>query len=219
MLIHSRPLLYLISARHQFVSGDAGQLQLEAIAQAAQAGCQFIQIREKDLSAQDLCAFVKAAIAFARPHGTKVLVNDRLDVALATNADGVHLRVTSLSVAEVRAMTQPRNLIIGTSTHSLPQAQQAALQGADFVVCGPVYETPSKLAFGAPLGVAGFAEVCRAVNIPVLALGGINMSNFAQPLAVGAAGIAGISLFGNPGTLVSNIKMMLSFRCEPQDSV
>ncbi len=219
MLSTSHPLLYLISDRKQFISGDAWQLQLEAIAQAAQAGCQFIQIREKDLAAQDLSAFVKAAIIIARPHGTKILVNDRLDVALAASADGVHLRVTSLSVAEIRALTQPRNFLIGASTHSLLEAQRAASQRADFVVCGPVYETPSKLEYGAPFGLTGLAEVCSAVKIPVLALGGINLSNFEQPLAIGAAGIAGISLFGNPDTLVSNIKMMLSFQREPQDSV
>lgn len=213
------PLLYLITDRRQFSrsSSDVWQTQLDLIAQAAQSGCQLIQIREKDCAARALSEFVRAAIARARPHGAKVLVNDRLDVALLTDADGVHLRVNSLPVGEVRRLVSRADFLIGVSTHSLTEAQAADAAGADFIVCGPVFPTPSKAEYGAPLGLTQFAEICRAVQSPVLALGGITPENCAQPLAHGAAGIAGISFFSDPATLGSNIKMVLSSQREPQD--
>ena len=115
----SRPWLYLITNRQAFSSS---QIQLEIIAEAAQAGCQLIQIREKDLSAQELFEFTCSVIEVARPHGAKVLVNDRLDVALAANADGVHLRVASLSPESVRALVSNPDFLISVSTHSLAEA-------------------------------------------------------------------------------------------------
>ena len=133
-----------------------------------------------------------------------MLVNDRLDVALAANADGVHLRVNSLAAAEVREKTTNKRrdeFLIGVSTHSLAEAQAAEMGGADFIVCGPVYDTPSKHEFGAPLGLEKFAEVCQAVTLPVLALGGITLANLSEPLRRGAAGIAAISLFVQAGNL------------------
>ncbi|MFN0107311.1 MAG: thiamine phosphate synthase [Blastocatellia bacterium] len=203
------PLLYQITNRQAFLhkaepSQSVIHSQLEAIRRATAAGCQLIQIREKDLPAQTLLEFTRQAIAIARPLGAKTLVNDRLDVAIAANADGVHLRVTSLPVAEVRWVTERLrlpNFLIGASTHSLAEAEAAERGGADFIVCGPVFDTPSKREFGEPLGLKRFAEVCRVVSIPVLALGGINLSNFRQPLNCGAAGIAAISLFNDAENL------------------
>lgn len=208
-------LLYLITDRQQFTPHP--HRQLDAIAAAAQAGCQLIQIREKDLLARELCEFVRAALTRAKPHGARVLVNDRLDVALASGADGVHLRTNSLPGAEVRRIVQRRDFLLGVSTHSLAEAQAAEASGADFIVCGPVFPTPSKARYGAPLGLDRFAEVCRGVNLPVLALGGITMTNFTEPLTRGAAGIAAISLFKNLTSLGSNIKIVLSSRLNPQD--
>jgi thiamine-phosphate pyrophosphorylase len=210
----NKPLLYLISNRKQFPSPHH---QLDAFAAAAQAGCQLIQIREKDLSARELCEFVRPAIAIAKPYGARVLVNDRVDVALASGADGVHLRVNSLPAAEVRRIVSRRDFLIGVSTHSLTEAHAAQVGSADFIVCGPVFSTPSKAEFGAPLGMDRFAEICRAIQLPVLALGGITMNNFDEPLARGAAGIAAISLFKNLTSLGSNIKIVLSSRLSPQD--
>lgn len=214
-LSHPPPLLYLISNRHAFrrnpdLSNVEGA-QLTAIRLAAQAGCQLIQIREKDLSARALAHFTRQAIAAARPHGAKVLVNDRLDVALAAGTDGVHLRVSSIGAAEVRAAVTSKGLkdfLIGVSTHSLSEAEAAEKGSADFIVCGPVYETPSKQAYGAPLGLQGFTEICRAVQIPVLALGGINAKNSYEPLQHGAAGIAAISLFSDISNLESQIQAL-----------
>ncbi len=217
----SNPLLYLITDHQQFRSSSSEnssrQLQLEAIALAAQAGCQLIQIREKDLSVRELREFTNSAKALASPHGAKILVNDRVDVALAVSADGVHLRANSVPVTEVRKIVSQEIFLIGVSTHSITEAQTAEAGKADFIVCGPVYPTPSKSSFGEPLGLQKFAEICRAVRIPVLALGGITIHNFAAPLAAGAAGIAGIGLFEDISALVTNTRMMLSSKIEPQD--
>jgi thiamine-phosphate pyrophosphorylase len=211
--------LYLITDRRAFLRSpeitpdDLPRLQLDAIGKAAQAGCQLIQIREKDMSAKALVAFTLAAIERARPHGARVLVNDRLDVAMATGADGVHLRASSIPAREVRAVVAEKGLddfLIGVSTHSIVEARLAEAGAADFIVCGPVYDTPSKRAFGAPLGLDVFAEIRSAVKIPVLALGGINLSNYHDLLRRGAAGIAAIGLFADLDSLEQNIQSILN---------
>src|SRR5262245_6359351 len=135
-------LLYLITNRRAFLRNpeithdDLPRLQLEAIGKAARAGCQLIQIREKDMSARALAAFTRAAIELARPHGARVLVNDRLDVAMAAGADGVHLRASSIPAREVRAVATKKGLddfLIGVSTHSVAEAKSAEDGGADFI--------------------------------------------------------------------------------------
>ena len=210
----SPPWVYLITNRQAFSSP---QIQLEMIAEAAQAGCQLIQIREKDLSARELYEFTCAAIVAARPYGAKILVNDRVDVALAAKADGVHLRVDSLTAESVRAVVNDENFLIGVSTHSLAEAEAAKNNGADFIVCGPVFETASKAQYGEPLGLENFARICAEIDLPVLALGGISIENFTSVLSRGATGIAGIGLFQNREPLASSIKMMLSSGIQPQD--
>lgn len=215
------PLVYLITNRRAFRRksephpDEPWRLQIEAIRLAAAAGCGLIQIREKDLSARALAEFTRAAIEAAHPYGARVLVNDRLDVAMASGADGVHLRVTSLSAAEVRETMKRQkreDFLIGVSTHSLAEAIEAQTCGADFIVCGPVYDTPSKRGYGPPLGLDGFARICRTVAIPVLALGGITLSNFREPLQHGAAGIAAIGLFGDLNQLQATISTILNAR-------
>ena len=144
-----------------------------------------------------------------------MFVNDRLDVAIAAKADGVHLRITSLAAVDVRRVTnniKPANFLIGVSTHSVAEATAAQTHGADFIVSGPVYDTPSKRDYGSPLGLAKLAEVCRAVEIPVLALGGITLKNFREPLQHGAAGIAAISLFTDLTRLQTVTSTILNFR-------
>ena len=210
------PLLYLITNRQGFRNDPAGrsdrERQIEAIGAAARAGCQLIQIREKDLGGRDLTSLTRAAIAIARPFGARILVNDRLDVALASGADGVHLRTSSLETAEVRqALTRigRSELLIGVSTHSLAEARQAAAGGADFIVSGPVYPTPSKIGYGPPMGLETFAGICREVRLPVIGLGGIGPDNFRAVMAAGAAGVAGIALFQNPTGVESVISQLL----------
>jgi thiamine-phosphate pyrophosphorylase len=211
-----QPLIYLITSRHSHkVSAAASErdcraAQLAAIAVAARAGCQLIQIRERDLTARELGEFVRAAISVARPHGARVLVNDRPDVALGAGADGVHLRTSSLPAREVRNLRQARNLLIGVSTHTLREAAEAEKGGADFIVFGPVFAPLSKPATGLLPGLTGLAGVCRQTRIPVIGLGGIEMSNFSEVLRHGAAGIAGISLFTDLKNLPNRVAQILS---------
>jgi thiamine-phosphate pyrophosphorylase len=122
-----------------------------------------------------------------------MLINDRADVAASAGA-GVHLTTRSMTAAVVRRAFGP-SMLIGVSTHSLQEAEEAEQKGANFVVFGPVFETESKMVYGPPVGAEALREVVARVSIPVLALGGINLSNFREPLDCGAAGIAGISLF------------------------
>ncbi len=218
-----KPLLYLITDRRAFLrnpedaDASATRWQIEAIRQAAQSGCQLIQIREKDLTARSLAELTRAAINVARPHGARVLVNDRLDVALAAGADGAHLRVSSIPPSEARAIADSRGLkdfLIGVSTHSVAEARAAEEGGANFIVCGPVFDTPSKRGYGPPLGLDQLATICQSVTIPALAIGGINLSNFRETLQTGAAGVAAISLFTDLQNIERNIEAMLG-QCSP----
>jgi thiamine-phosphate pyrophosphorylase len=209
-------LLYLISDRRALrrIPGktEPAAAQIEAIRKATRAGCQLVQIREKDLHARDLYELARAAVAASHPHGARVLVNDRLDVAIAAGADGVHLPALSFPASEARAVVRSKRLndfIIGVSTHSLAEASRAEAGGADFIVCGPVYDTPSKRAYGPPIGIESFAEICDSAKIPVLALGGIDLTNFQEPLRRGAAGIAAIRLFADGEKIEINIDTIL----------
>jgi len=184
-----RPLLYAITDGRAL----AGRDPLPMIERAVAAGIDLIQIRERELSARELLALAAAAVKRARGTATRILINDRLDVALAAQADGIHLPTHGLPVADVRQRYP--ELLVGASTHNLEELRRAEEGGADFVVFGPVYETPSKKKYGAPVGLAALAEAARDARIPVLALGGLKEENAAACLAAGAAGLAAISLF------------------------
>lgn len=172
---------------------------LKKICGAVAARVDWIQIREKEMPARRLSALVRKAAEAAAGSQTRILVNDRLDVALACQAAGVHLGGASLPVAEVcrwcRGGQAPPKFLVGASCHSLAEARAAERDGADYIFFGPVLATPSKLAFGPPQGIARLEEVCRAVAIPVLAIGGISAENAGEAFRAGAAGIAAIRLF------------------------
>ena len=178
---------------------------LDMIRAAAAAGVDWVQIREKDLPARELFALVKEAVALAsirpgaiRAPSIKIIVNDRLDVALAAGAAGVHLGHASAPAREVvrwcRAGNAPADFLVGVSCHSLEGAEEAENAGTSYTYFGPIYETPSKIPFGKPHGVEELAQVARAVRIPVIAIGGVNESNAAECIRAGAAGIAAIRM-------------------------
>ncbi len=175
---------------------------LARIRMAVAAGIDWVQVREKDLSARELLALARESIGAAGEAGTgkvPVIINDRLDVAIAAGAAGVHLGGESLAAREVirwrRAGNIPAEFLIGVSCHSLEQAREAESSGTNYVFFGPVFDTPSKQAFGAPQGISKLAELCRSVRIPVIAIGGIDAENARGCLGAGAAGIAAIRLF------------------------
>ena len=194
-----RPILYAITSgatKSETTPDDDDFIRVLHLAEAAVAAqISLFQIREKNLSARVLYELAARATKITRGSLTKLLVNDRLDVALAAGADGVHLRSTSLPARVVRKLAGPE-FLIGASTHSLETARDARDSGADFAVFGPVFETESKRAYGPPQGLDKLQQVASDLQgFPVVALGGITLDNAESCFAAGASGIAGIRLF------------------------
>ena len=155
----------------------------------ADSGADMIQIREKDLGGLALLRLTRRAVASAHPG---VFVNGRADVAMAASAAGVHLPSRGCPASDIRR-AWPGRLRIGVSTHSLEEATGAERDGADFITFGPVFDTPSKRAFGAPVGIAALERVARSVRLPVLAIGGVDATRVRDLRSAGAAGAAVIS--------------------------
>ena len=156
------------------------------------AGLPAVQVREKDLGAADLAFLCRRIRGLTRDTQALLIVNDRVDVALAVGADAVQRTATSLTVEDIRRIVGER-LRIGASVHSLPEALEAELQGADWLVFGPVYDTPSKRVYGPPQGLDRLARVTRAVRLPVLAIGGITPERVREVRRAGARGVAVVS--------------------------
>lgn len=180
--------LYVVTDR-QLTGGRPLRLVVEA---ALRGGTRAFQLREKDLSPRELYPLALEMRQLTQAYGARLLINDRVDVALAVDADGVHLTTTSLPASIARRVLGPERLI-GVSTHTLTEAHAAADEGADFLVFGPVFFTPSKALYGEPVGLDALRAVRAAVNVPILAIGGIKKANLDQVLAAGANGIAVIS--------------------------
>lgn len=187
--------LYLITDRHQCA---AGFTLLSAAEAALQGGVSAVQLREKDLAPKELLRRARQLRTLTARYGAQLLINDRVDIALAADADGVHLTEQSMDIRSARALLGPKRLI-GVSTHSLQRARNAAEDGADFITFSPIYPTPSKAKYGEPQGVEKLRAVCAEIKIPVFALGGITPERHPEVLRSGATGIALISaIMGAP---------------------
>lgn len=159
------------------------------IAKAVRGGAQAVQIREKDLGAGELYRLTRRALEVTRPYGARLIVNDRLDVALAARADGVHLGWRSLPTAEARRLGGDE-FLVGVSVHNPNEAVEAVESGASYVTFGPIFETPSKRGLVDTQGVEHLAECVREVNAPVIAVGGLLPSHAWAIRRCGAAGMA-----------------------------
>lgn len=169
-----------------------GRELVTVVGECLAAGLPAVQVREKDLGAADLALLCRRLRGLTLDTRALLVVNDRVDVALAVGADAVQRTSTSLPVKDIRALVD-RRLRIGASVHSLPEALEAEVNGADWVVFGPVYETPSKRVYGPPQGLDKLARVATSVRIPVVAIGGITPERVREVKRAGAGGVAVVS--------------------------
>jgi thiamine-phosphate pyrophosphorylase len=221
---HTAPILCYVTDRRSLPLEGAENARV-ALARKMEtllrAGIDWVQIREKDLAARELSTLTRESMVFAaagrEAHtAARILVNDRLDVALADQAGGVHLGENGLPLRHAKRLVEARGsgggFLVGVSCHSLDAAKSAGREGADYVFFGPVFATPSKARFGVPQGIERLASVCRAVEIPVLAIGGVTLENAGRCLAAGAAGIAAIRLFqdaAEPARIIQSLRNFL----------
>jgi thiamine-phosphate pyrophosphorylase len=188
-----------VTHRKSLGGDDLAQRVLAKIEAAVAASVNWVQIREKDLQGRELFELARAGVRASTGRAAVVFVNDRLDVALAAGAGGVHLGGASLSARDVvrwcRGGNAPAGFRVGVSCHSVEEVRETERAGANYAFFGPIFDTPSKRKFGAPQGIANLADACAAVRMPVIAIGGVDASNGAECMRAGAAGIAAIRLF------------------------
>lgn len=207
MSLLRRPCLCLITDRQRIAQRSDCRDLVDFCRLASLAGIDLIQIREKDLKASALLTLTRQVLDAVKGTEALVFVNDRLDVALAASAHGVHLTSQSLSISDVRRVAGD-SLLIGVSTHSAGEAIEASLQGADYVLLSPIYDTPSKREYGAPLGLDPLLTATSAATCPVLALGGIDLQNYQDVLHAGASGLAAIRLFTDAQDLYQLVSIL-----------
>jgi thiamine-phosphate pyrophosphorylase len=175
---------------------------LDQCREAVHAGIDMIQVRERGLDDGRLASLVTELVRLTRGTPTRVIVNDRLDVALACRADGVHLRGDSIPPEAARSIA-PEGFLIGRSVHQEDEAK--AMAGVDYLIAGTVFPTASKPGLTAWLGVESLERICRSVAVPVLAIGGVTAERLPSVAAAGAAGIAGIRLFAGGSRPLADI--------------
>jgi thiamine-phosphate pyrophosphorylase len=197
--------LYLITDRHQ----TAGRPLLPLLDRALAAGVKAVQLREKDLDSRSLAELAGELLALTRKHGGLFFINDRVDLVLAVGADGVHLRSNSMPIWAARRVLGPHRLI-GMSVHNVAEVLKAEADGADFAVLGPVYDTPSKRAYGDPIGLQPLEEASRQSHIPVFAIGGISLSRVQEVRRAGARGVAIISAILEAADVESTTCLLLN---------
>jgi thiamine-phosphate pyrophosphorylase len=205
-----RPIIYLITNGKTTTSTSPNSREFSDILRlvefAVASEISLIQIREKKLTAKVLFELALQVATLTRGTKTRLLVNDRFDIALAAGADGVHLTSKSVSADIVRNQCG-EDFLIGVSTHSLTEATLARQNGGDFVLFGPVFETESKREFGPSQGTEKLSEVVLALNpFPVIAIGGIAVYNVKECFAAGALGVAAIKLLNDPDTIMESVK-------------
>lgn len=189
-----------------------GRPALELVRQALAGGATAIQLREKDLPARELVALGREIRRLTRAAGATFIVNDRLDVALAVDADGVHIGQEDLP-ARIARQLLGAGKILGISTGTVLEARQAVADGADYLGVGSIYATRSKGDAGEPIGLAGLKAIRAAVTIPVVAIGGINSNNAADVIAAGADGVAVVSaVIGAPDVAAAARELLAAVR-------
>lgn len=171
----------------------------------AEAGVDLIQLREKDLAPRELLGLAKSAVEACRGSRARIVVNDRLDVAIAAGAHGVHLGGMSAPTEAVRRRVD-KAFLLGASCHSMDEALKAEADGADYILLGPIFDTPSKRQFGPPLGLNNLSEAAKRIRIPLLALGGVTVERVKLCLEAGATGIAAIRLFQEGPSVVERVQ-------------
>jgi len=180
--------LLLVTDRHQ----TNGRPLVPLLQRALAAGMPAIQLRERDLSARELVTLACEVQAVTASRRSQLLINDRIDVTLALEGVGVHLRSNSLPVSVARQLLGAQRLL-GVSVHAVEEVVSAQSQGADYIVLGPIYETPSKQTFGPPLGIHTLEKACRLVRIPIIGIGGVTAARAREMRRAGAFGVAVIT--------------------------
>jgi thiamine-phosphate pyrophosphorylase len=219
-----RPILSYVTDRRSLplsTSSDAHQLLFDSVERAAAAGVDWIQLREKDFSGkewEELVVESRRRIALGGS-SCRIFVNDRLDVALACGAGGVHLSENGIPVSDAcrlrdeffSSRSEKPDFLIGVSCHSLGASLGAARAGADYIYFSPIFNTPSKANYGPPQGIDRLAAICRAVAIPVIAIGGMSAENAVSCLQAGAAGVAAIRMFQESAKLTDTLHGLHGF--------
>lgn len=196
---------YLITDRKLFTDNHS---LLNGIEEALKGGVKAVQLREKDLDTRELLDMAYKLRELTDRYNARLFVNDRADIALSVNADGVHLGLDSIPAYAVKKLSGCK-LITGVSTHSVTEAVKAVTEGADFITFGPVYNSPSKLKYGRPVGITALKDVCSRVNIPVFAIGGIKADTSKEIMDSGSHGVAVISaILGSTGIRRSTEEFM-----------
>ena len=180
--------LFLVTDRHQ----TKGRPLVPLLQRVLTAAAPVIQLRERDLSARELVTLALELQAVTASRRSQLLINDRIDVALALEGVGVHLRSNSLPVSVARQVLGTQRLL-GISVHAVEEAVQVESQGADYIVLGPIYETPSKQMFGPPLGIHTLERACRLVRLPIIGIGGVTAARAREMRRAGAFGVAVIT--------------------------
>ena len=180
--------LLVVTDRHQ----TKGRPLVPLLQQVLTAGTSAIQLRERDLSARELVMLAREVQAVTASSKSQLLINDRVDVALALEGVGVHLRSNSLPLPVARQMLGAQRLL-GISVHAIEEVVQAEAAGADYIVLGPIYETPSKQTFGPSLGIHTLEKACTLVRIPIIGIGGVTAARAREMRGAGAFGAAVIT--------------------------